>query len=120
VGGTDTTSQPRDTGAVSLLRRLATSRLLWSLVFVVAIVLVMAFSTAGLSGQVRENQAEFLEDSVRRSAVQCYAIEGRFPPDLPYLEKNYNLTIDRSRYAVYYESMGANLLPQIRVVTAGK
>jgi hypothetical protein len=101
----------------SLARRLFGSKLLWMLVFIVAIVAFMLVSTDGISDQVKANQARFVEDSVRRSAVQCYALEGSFPPSLQYLEQNYNLFVDRQHYAVYYEFMGGNLLPQIRVVT---
>jgi hypothetical protein len=89
------------------------------LFFVIAIVVVMWVSTNSFSGQVRGNQKQFIEDSVRRSAVQCYALEGSFPPNLIYLEQNYNLNYDRTHYAVYYESMGSNLLPQIHVVVVG-
>jgi hypothetical protein len=94
-----------------LLRRLT---LIVLLAF--ALALALLFATDGISGQVDSESARFLEDSVRRSAVQCYALEGSFPSDTAYLEEHYNLVIDRNRYAVYYESMGSNLLPQIRVV----
>jgi hypothetical protein len=86
---------------------------------VVAIVAVVAvWGTGGLSATVTDKQAQFVADSVRRSAIQCYAIEGRFPASvggLDYLKDNYGLTIDQSRYVVYYESMGDNLIPQIQV-----
>jgi hypothetical protein len=100
--------------------RVLRSGLFWTLLITAAIILVMTLSINGLSGQVRDNQAKFVEDAVRRSAVQCYALEGSYPSSIEYLEKNYNLTIDRSRYAVYYESMGSNLLPQIRVIVWGQ
>lgn len=97
-------------------RRGFAPRFLVMIVFLVIIIGVMWLGTAGISGQVQTNQAEFLTDAVRRSAVQCYALEGRFPSDVAYLEDNYGLVIDRTKYVVYYESMGANILPQIRVV----
>ena len=106
------TNEPQN----SLLRRIFTSKTLLMLIFVVLIAGVMYLSTAGLSGQVQDNQAQFLSDAVRRSAVQCYVLEGHYPHTLSYLEENYGLIIDRNRYAVYYESMGSNILPQIRVV----
>jgi hypothetical protein len=95
------------------------SRALWLLVFALVLCSVMIGTLRGLSASVDENQAQFVEDSVRRSAVQCYAIEGRFPGTiggLQYLESTYGLTVDYSRYAIYYESMGDNLMPEIRVI----
>ena len=105
---------------ISLLRRIVGSKALLMFVFVVVLAAAMYFSTAGVSGQVRDNQAQFLSDAVRRSAVQCYVLEGRFPDSLSHLEENYGLIIDRDRYAVYYESMGSNLLPRIQVIVISR
>jgi hypothetical protein len=84
----------------------------------VAVVLAgsLFFAVEGISTQVNSEATSFLEDAVRRSAVQCYALEGRFPQDLQHLEDNSGLIVDHDRYAVYYESMGDNLIPQIRVI----
>jgi hypothetical protein len=100
-------------------------RILSSQVLIVALVaavltLAIVWGTGGLSDTVTDKQAQFVADSVRRSSVQCYAIEGRFPPTIggvDYLEKNYGLIVDHKRYVVYYESMGDNLIPQIHVQT---
>jgi hypothetical protein len=103
----------------TLIGRLLRSRMLWLLVFAAVVCCVVFFALRGVSSSVDSNQAKFVEDSVRRSAVQCYAIEGSFPDTiggLQYLESNYGLTIDYSRYAVYYQSMGGNLIPEVRVI----
>jgi hypothetical protein len=100
--------------------RILSARLFWIAIFVVLISLALVAGSNNLSGTVTEKQAQFVADSVRRSAVQCYAIEGSFPPTaggLEYLRDNYALTIDDKRYVVYYESMGDNLIPQVRVVS---
>ena len=96
-----------------------TSKVLLMFIFLVVVVGVMIWSTIGVSRQVQTDRAQFLSDAVRRSAVQCYALEGRFPDTVDYLEEHYGLIIDRSHYAVYYENMGGNILPQIRVVVIG-
>jgi len=100
--------------------KVITSKLFIMIIFVFIIIGAMWFGTSGLSSQVQVNQAEFLENAIRRSAVQCFALEGRFPPNLAYLEDKYGLIIDRNNYAVYYESLGSNILPQIRVVMISK
>jgi hypothetical protein len=102
-----------------LLLRIVTSRIFRVLVFAALIAFAAAWGAGGLANTVTEKQAQFVADSVRRSAVQCYAIEGSFPSTvggLEYLRDNYGLAIDEKRYAVYYESAGQNLIPQIRVV----
>lgn len=48
-----------------------------------------------------------------RASVQCYAIEGRYPPSVEYLEENYGVRIDRDRYNVFYNGFASNVMPEI-------
>ena len=57
-----------------------------------------------------------LEEAVRRSAVACFAAEGRYPPSLDYLKEHYGLQIDERRYVVFYEVYAENLMPDIVVL----
>lgn len=57
-----------------------------------------------------------LTQAIRRSCVACYAAEGSYPEDLDYLKEHYGLQIDEARYTVFYEPVGANLMPQITVL----
>ncbi|WP_367565909.1 hypothetical protein [Lacrimispora sp.] len=71
---------------------------------------IMSFSkNAGARG------AETLRDAIRRASVQCYAIEGRYPPSVEYLEENYGIQIDRNRYNVFYSGFASNFMPDITV-----
>ena len=84
------------------------------LVLAVALCFLVALSRLD-SGQKEEGRRQ-LEESLRRSAVACYAAEGVYPPTLSYLEEHYGVQIDRSRYAVFYEIFAENLMPDITVV----
>ena len=53
---------------------------------------------------------------MRRSALQCYVVEGVYPPDLAYLEDNYGLQVNTEDYYVTYEAFSSNLPPTIRVM----
>ena len=57
-----------------------------------------------------------LEETLRRAAVACYAAQGAYPPDLDYIEEHWGVQIDRSRYAVFYQVEGSNLMPDITVL----
>lgn len=57
-----------------------------------------------------------LEESVRRAAVTCYAVEGIYPPDLAYLQEHYGIQVDEKNYYVFYEVFASNLMPDITVV----
>lgn len=59
--------------------------------------------------------AETLRVAIRRASVQCYAIEGRYPPSVEYLEENYGIQIDRNRYDVFYSGFASNFMPDITV-----
>lgn len=89
---------------------------LW--VLLVLVIVVLAF-TRGVDalGQGQDQQAlDRLTQAIRQGCVTCYAAEGRYPESLDYLVEHYGLQIDQSRYAVFYEPTGANLMPQITVL----
>lgn len=58
-----------------------------------------------------------LKTAVRQAVVQCYAIEGMYPPNIEYLEKNYGLIIDHKNFVVHYEVFASNILPDISVIS---
>lgn len=84
-------------------------------VLVVGLVIGVRF----FSGRASEQGAETLRDGIRRASVQCYAIEGRYPPSVSYLEENYGIVIDRERYHVFYNGFASNIMPEITVIPAG-
>ncbi|MDD3251527.1 MAG: hypothetical protein PHV18_03100 [Lachnospiraceae bacterium] len=57
-----------------------------------------------------------LQAAMTRASVQCYAIEGRYPPSAQYLEEEYGVSIDRDHYAVFYHGFASNIMPEITVV----
>ncbi|MDD4773371.1 MAG: hypothetical protein PHZ09_07175 [Eubacteriales bacterium] len=80
----------------------------------VFIVLCNAIGAAALTGDTEG--AEIAERSLKRAAVTCYAIEGRYPADIGYLTDNYYIFIDTDRYLVHYAATGPNLMPDIKVL----
>ena len=59
---------------------------------------------------------ETLKKAIARASVQCYAIEGRYPPSVEYLEENYGVMINRKKYHVFYDGFASNVMPDITVV----
>ncbi|MCI6886693.1 MAG: hypothetical protein MR868_05495 [Lachnospiraceae bacterium] len=66
--------------------------------------------------RAEEEGASTLQNAVTRACVQCYAIEGRYPPSVQYLEERYGIQIDEERYAVFYSGFASNVMPEITVV----
>ncbi len=72
-----------------------------------------------LSAAGGARQVEIIEKAVRRAAVECYALEGSYPPDLEYLTERYGLLLNDDRFFVDYQVTGSNLAPDIRVYYLG-
>jgi len=80
---------------------------------------IMIMVVSGLRQTEAASNAEglrILEESLRRAVVMCYAIEGRYPESIEYIEVNFGIHIDRTRYAVHYRVFASNILPEITVV----
>ncbi len=80
----------------------------------IAVCFVMAVEDSGRS--TIEKQQESLEKAIARDIVQCYAIEGQYPPTLEYMEDHYGLTYDKDTFFVDYQPIAANLYPDYTVI----
>ncbi len=89
------------------------------LIFVLIVVFfLMAVEYSGRS--TIEKQQESLEDAISRDIVQCYAIEGMYPPSLEYMEQHYGLVYDKDTFFVDYQPIAANLYPDYTVILRSK
>ena len=91
----------------------------WALpVFLLLIcVPLVLFLLAGTLGARADQEALALaEESVRRAAVRCYALEGAYPQDLSHLEERYGVSVDADRFRVDYIYIASNLMPDITIV----
>ena len=85
-------------------------------VLVLLAALYFFYSLSHVESSHGEEGRRQLEETIRRSAVACYANEGIYPPDLEYLERHYGVQIDEEHYAVFYDAFAENLMPDITVV----
>jgi len=87
------------------------------LILVILLVIFFVQSSLGVDGFT--NAAEFervktVEEAIQKAAVQCYAIEGSYPP-LNYLVDHYGLVINEAEYYYHYEVIASNIMPVIAV-----
>lgn len=61
-------------------------------------------------------QTTFIEQATKKAALQCYALEGFYPPDLSYLEVHYGLRINKERYDIYYDAFSNHIMPDIQII----
>ncbi len=76
-----------------------------------------AYALAGgiMNGDMEEESAASLKAAVERGALQCFVVEGVYPPNLKYLEEHYGLQINHEDYYVTYDAFASNIPPEIRV-----
>ena len=87
------------------------------ILIVLAVLAAAAFAAAAdPSKEIDAESISSIRETVRRTALQCYAVEGVYPPDLEYMENNYGLRVNTRDYIVVYEAFASNLPPTIRVV----
>lgn len=87
-----------------------------SLAAMTALVAVFAAAVVNFSGRTGAREEETLKKAVTRASVQCYAIEGRYPPSVDYLEENYGIQINRKKYNVFYDGFASNVMPEINII----
>ena len=64
----------------------------------------------------RMEKRNMAEETLRRAVVSCYALEGRYPPDIDYLRRHYGVQISETDYIVHYEIFAENIMPEITVL----
>ena len=62
-----------------------------------------------------EDSAAAIRDAVQKSALNCYTVEGVYPPNLQYLQENYGLTVNTDDFYITYDAFASNLPPTVRV-----
>lgn len=88
--------------------------ILWALLLLLLLgALALIFSGGGRD--LDDSSALAIREAVQRSALQCYAVEGVYPPDLQYLEDNYGLQVNEEDFYVTYDAFASNLPPTVRV-----
>lgn len=79
-------------------------------------VALFSMAMGSFSARAGSREEEALKRAVTRATVQCYAIEGRYPPSVEYLEENYGVQINRKKYNVFYDGFASNVMPEINVI----
>ena len=86
-----------------------------SVIIIIVLIVYMYIAVDNAQRKSDEESYNILSDAIMRSAVQCYAIEGFYPPDIEYLENNYGLLVDHNKYFVSYSVFASNIIPEVQV-----
>ncbi|MCR4587802.1 MAG: hypothetical protein K5682_05285 [Lachnospiraceae bacterium] len=91
-----------------------------SLVVIVVVFLLFFRGLATVSGNTLDKQEDALNRALNRSIIQCYAVEGTYPPSLDYLKEHYGLIYDEELFFVDYTAIGSNIRPDVTVIRRTK
>ncbi len=81
-----------------------------------AILIVAVFvALAGVADRQSDRSRDVQLAAIRKTALQCYALEGQYPPHLQYLVDRYGLQLDTRSFHFRYEVPAGNLPPIIEV-----
>jgi competence protein ComGC len=87
------------------------------LIIVSLVIILSAYNAmSSISSNRSEESIKALEDALMKASVQCYALEGGYPPDLEYLSDNYGVILDLETYYYHYDLQGSNIAPMIKVI----
>lgn len=96
-------------------RRVARFGIIKSVFFVIIISAILVAGIYYIGNLGNEQGIKLTREAAVRTAVQCYAIEGIYPPNVEYMEENYQFSYDKSKYYIHYDAFASNIMPTIEV-----
>ena len=89
--------------------------LLVCMLLAACIALCSAWAVSSGSRDMSQESVEAVREAVERAVLQCYAVEGAYPPDLAYLTENYGLAVNTRDFYIRYDAFASNMPPDVRV-----
>ena len=83
---------------------------------IVLFVIIFYIGVTRISESTANKQEASLYTAIERDIVQCYSIEGMYPPSLEYLEEHYALVYDKNVFFVDYRPVASNIYPDVTII----
>ncbi len=94
--------------------------LLLPVLLIAVVVAAVGITARNASTGTEENQYNQTVRVIDRAITNCYAIEGRYPPSMAYLEKKYGVAVDYDKYYVVYDVFASNVRPTFQILRYGE
>lgn len=85
-------------------------------ILIIAFIIIYIAKVDSFWESKKEKSNIAIERAIIKSALECYALEGSFPPSIEYLQDNYGLIVNKDAYFYHYKVNASNILPDIKVV----
>lgn len=99
--------------------KFAYRNLLLSVLIFCAVLCLFWFGFGSALHANNEEKLNVTRTAIQKAIVNCYAVEGFYPPSIEYLEDHYGITVDSDKYIVHYETAGTNVMPSVEVLEKG-
>ena len=93
--------------------------IIFTVIILTVIVCLFLSAVNGASLKADSSSVSTLEKAIKKAAVQCYAIEGFYPPDVGYLANNYGIITGNDKFVISYIAFTSNNMPYVQVKTSG-
>jgi hypothetical protein len=77
---------------------------------------LFVFGAGSLDSSNDAHEEEIVTSALDRSIMQCYALEGFYPPNLDYLSEHYGFTYNSDHFFIDYTYIGSNLRPDVTII----
>lgn len=81
-----------------------------------AAILLLLASLSNISKTTSSEEMKSLTTAVNHAVMHCYAVEGRYPESLSYIEAHYGITYDTDKYYIDYRPIASNIKPDITII----
>lgn len=98
----------------SRIYHLKTVQLLVLMIVSLVVIGIVMTAFTGYESSIDENETLRIKETVEKYAIQCYATEGAYPPNIDYLSEHYGLIIN-DKFIYEYEAVAENIKPIIQV-----
>jgi len=85
------------------------------LLVMMGVVAYMAMSMTDFASGNDERQMVAVEMAIDSALLQCYALEGSYPPNLQYLSEHYGVMLYEDQFEYLYDVFASNVRPNVQV-----
>ncbi len=91
-----------------------------SAVVFVLVLLLFSLLLRDFSEETRQRQRQALETALNRCIVACYALEGKYPESLDYLQEHYHFVYNQEQFVIDYQLLADNIMPEVTILERGE
>lgn len=85
-------------------------------VIVVAMVILFFFGVSYIGTGTIDRQEDSLTLALERDIIQCYCLEGMYPPSLDYIKEHYGLLYNEKYFFIDYRPIASNIYPDVTII----